>query len=85
MIDIEHVVLYDRRTIATLFANNGFHVNRVFGVANAYPLTYWLRMAPLPGWLKRSGLKLLEATGLERAVIRANFGNMGIIAQKREP
>lgn len=80
MVDIEHVVLYDRKTIAQLFRKNGFDVIRVFGVRNTYPLSYWFRLAPLP--LKSSVLRALNATGLGGWQLSANLGNMGIVARK---
>jgi len=82
MVDVEHVVLYDKKTIAALFAKNGFEIVRVFGVRNTYPLEYWLHLAPLPGSLKRLAGATLRAAGLGRWKLSANFGNMGIIAKK---
>jgi SAM-dependent methyltransferase len=82
MIDIEHVVLYDKRTMAKLFAKNGFDIVRVFGVRNTYPLAYWAHLAPLPKPLKRLAGTLLRLTGMGHWKLAANFGNMGIIAQK---
>ncbi len=82
MIDIEHVVLYDRKTISRLFARNRFETVEVFGVRNAYPLDYWAHLAPLPGALKRLLRSFLKAGGVGRWQLAANFGNMGIIARK---
>ena len=82
MIDIEHIVMYDRRTIAALFENNGFEVVEVFGVANKYPLSYWSQLAPLPALIKRPLLGFLEVSRLGRLPLSANLGNMGIVARK---
>ena len=82
MIDIEHVVLYDRRTIRMLFENAGFQTLKVFGVSNRYPLEYWATLAPLSCALKSWLLRLLRATRLGRIPITANFGNLGIFARK---
>jgi SAM-dependent methyltransferase len=83
MIDIEHPVLYDRRTVTGLFEKNGFVVLDQFGVRNTYPLSYWLRLAPLPGTLKGAALALCTTSGLGRMPLTVNFGNMGVIARKR--
>jgi len=80
IIDIEHVVLYDKRTLAKLFSRNNFDVLHVFGVSNAYPLSYWLHLAPVPK--KEWFLPFLNATGLGRWQMNANLGNMCIIARK---
>lgn len=82
MVDIEHVVLYDRRTLRLLFDKNGFEGVEIFGVSNDYPVEYWARLAPMPGWLKRWVLGSLKCTRLGRIRLRANFGNQGIIARK---
>lgn len=83
MVDIEHVVLYNRATLARLFENNGFEVHSVFGVANRYPLEYWAHLAPLPGALGSLCRRLLAITPVGGWHVHANFGNMGIIARKR--
>jgi len=82
MIDIEHVVLYDKKTVARLFERNGFAIVEVFGVRNTYPLDYWAHLAPLPGAMKLFLRFLLRSTGAGRWQLAANFGNMGIIARK---
>jgi len=82
MIDIEHVVLYDRHTIAALFERNGFLVDRVFRVANRYPVAYWAYLAPMPRLLKGGFLAVLNASGLGRIKVRLSLGNLGIIARK---
>lgn len=81
IVDIEHVVLYDRHTVAKLFQNNGFDVVDVFGVANRYPFWYWLHLAPLPGVLKRGLGVFFRRDGLGRVALRANLGNLGLIAR----
>ncbi len=82
IVDIEHPVLYSRRTLRKLFERNGFEVQEVFGVANRYPLSYWARMAPAPKGIRTGLLRFLEKSGLGRWRLRVNFGNMGIIAVK---
>lgn len=84
MVDIEHIVLYDKKTIAALYSKNGFEVVRVFGVRNNYSLEYWLHLAPLPKRLKSLAEAFLQSTGMGRWKLAANFGNMGIVARKPE-
>jgi SAM-dependent methyltransferase len=82
IVDVEHVVLYDKKTIAKLFERNGFKTVEVFGVHNYYPLEYWAHLAPLPAPLKQIAFSILKMTGMGRLRIDVNFGNMGIIARK---
>ena len=82
MVDIQHVVLYDRRTLVRLFQRNGFDVVSVFGVSNRYPLSYWATLVPMPQGPKEVLLGFLDKSRLGRLPFRANFGNMGIVAVK---
>jgi SAM-dependent methyltransferase len=82
IVHVQHVALYDRKTIARLFEKNGFEVIEVFGVRNKYPLSYWWQLLPAPAWAHRAVTKALGVTRLGRMPVGANFGNMGIIARK---
>jgi SAM-dependent methyltransferase len=82
MLDIQHVVLYDRKTITHLFQKNGFEVIDVFGVWNRYPLSYWWHLTPAPEGIKAMVRRLLDAARVGGVTLCANFGNLGIIARK---
>jgi len=82
ILDIEHVVLYDRATVRKLFEKNGYETIEVFGVRNRYPLGFWMRLAPVPAPVKPAVLRFLEATRAGRVMIDTNLGNLGIIARK---
>jgi len=82
IIDVEHVHLYDRRTMSRLLSKHGFEVLRVFGVRNRYPLHYWLSLAPLPSRLKHSIMKMFQTSHLERFPLSWNAGNFGILARR---
>jgi SAM-dependent methyltransferase len=82
IIDIEHVVLFDRRTVRRLFENNHFEVVEVAGVRNRYPLDYWLHLAPAPARLKAAIRKVIGVAGLRQVTLTANLGNLSIIARK---
>ena len=79
IVDIEHVVLYDRATIRRLFERNGFEVLRVFGLANRYPLWYWTYLSPIPRLLRERLVRMLRPA---RLTLTMNLGNMGILARK---
>ena len=81
VIDVEHVYLFDRRTMTRILAKNGFDVLRVFGVRNRYPLRYWTSLAPLPTALKTRVLATLQRTRLGRVPISWNAGNFGILGR----
>ncbi len=82
MIDVQHLVLYDRRTLRALFERAGFEVLEVFGVANRYPLDYWLTLSPLPERARRVLRHAARRCRLSGLRITANLGNIGIIARR---
>ena len=57
MYDIEHIYLFDKRTVSRLLQNNGYDVIAVRNTPNSYTLSYALKMFPLPGALKRLSLR----------------------------
>ncbi len=82
IVDVEHTVLFDQRTMRRVFERCGFRVERVFSVKNTYPLQYWAKMAPLPGGVKSAAQTALAASGLGRIPITLKAGNLGAIAVK---
>jgi SAM-dependent methyltransferase len=51
--DVEHLQLFDRRTIRALLERSGFEGIQVHTLVNRYPLRYWLRLARAPQALVR--------------------------------
>ena len=45
--DIEHIYLFNKKTIAELFKRATFTVWKVHNLVNTYPLSYWIRMSGL--------------------------------------
>ena len=82
MLDVEHVVLYNRSTLVQLFENSGYDVLQVFGVRNTYPVAHWAYLAPMPRPRKEAVRWFLHVTGLGRLRLRVNLGSMGVIARK---
>jgi len=80
--DIEHVYLFNKKTLPMLFAKNKFTVQKTFPVKNTYPLSYWMRMMPLPFGLKKSLIQILKKTKFFNVPISLRAGNIGIIARK---
>lgn len=76
IIDVEHLQLFNPRSIAVLLERAGFEDIQVKAISNAYPLRYWLRLMPLPGILKRSLAYIFERTGLANLRIALRVGNI---------
>lgn len=81
--DIEHTYLYNRSNLSALFQKAGFECLEIFPVSNRYSLGYWVNLSPLPLKLKSTCLAFLEFLKMDRFKLNVNFGNFGIIAQKR--
>lgn len=80
--DIEHIYLFNPKSLRSIFSKNGFIVESVFDIKNRYPLNYWVRMTPIPNFLKVPILKMLELTTLGQLPLAIKPGNIGIIARK---
>lgn len=80
--DIEHIYLFNPKSLQAIFTKNGFKVVRIFNVKNRYPIGYWLKMIPLPKLLKSAFLKTLDITGVGKIPLSVSPGNIGIVARK---
>ena len=80
--DIEHIFLFNKHNLKTIFAKNGFKTVEVFDVKNTFPLRYWIRMFPLPLKIKTNLINLLKFIRLDNIPITLSAGNIGIIARK---
>jgi len=80
--DIEHIYLFNKTTLASLFINHGFPTPRVFPVVNTYPLNYWLKMSGLPKSLISFGERVLHVFGGSTLPLSFAGGNIGLVVQK---
>jgi SAM-dependent methyltransferase len=74
--DIEHLQLFSRASLSALLKSAGYGAIDIQPLSNAYPITYWLKLAPVPGFLKRPLLGQLATSRAGRAVISARVGNL---------
>jgi SAM-dependent methyltransferase len=80
IIDVEHIYLFNKENLPELCKKAGFKVVSVFDVKNGYPISYWVRMSPLP--LKGLWKGVFKVLGLYNRTLAINAGNMGIIVEK---
>jgi len=83
IIDIEHIYLFDRKTISMLFEAAGFDVLRTFRVVDRHPLAYWLRLAPLPRWCSGPLIGGLDRLGAGGRPVAWKAGNLAIVARRK--
>lgn len=80
--DIEHIYLFNRSNLAKIFTKNRFNNTNVFDISNTYPLSYWIKLFPIPILSKTIILKLLKLTKIGLIPVKLNAGNIGIVAVK---
>jgi len=78
--DIEHIFLFNKLTLNQIYKQTGFKLVQIFDVKNTYPLSYWLKMSPVP--LKSKLLFLLAKFRLVDFPLTLFAGNIGVVAQK---
>ena len=81
--DIEHLQLFSRRSLARLFALAGFADVEILPLRNSYPLTYWVKLFPLPRLIKMSMLSKLERSSIGQWRLSARMGNLTALGIRR--
>ena len=80
IIDVEHIYLFNPRTLSMAVEKAGFKTLASFPIVNSYPLEYWIKHAPLP--FKRQIAAICGISGLGKLALPISLGNIGIIACK---
>jgi SAM-dependent methyltransferase len=75
IIDIEHMQLFSKVSIRELFKRSGFNDVSSAPFFNRYNIYYWIRLAPLPKFIKYCLKFLIAITGMSRVQISLNVGN----------
>jgi SAM-dependent methyltransferase len=80
--DIEHMQLFSHQSARALLERSGFAEIHVKRVMNRYPLSYWLKLFPLPARLKRGTLAALKTSRLGQIPIALPAGNIAFFGYK---
>lgn len=83
IIDIEHLQLFSQHSTHHLFKSVGYENITVSTFYNTYSLQYWLRLTPIPKYLKSLLLKSLHILGLLRTKLTINVGNTMTVGFKK--
>ncbi|MFI5360622.1 MAG: class I SAM-dependent methyltransferase [Elusimicrobiota bacterium] len=84
IIDVEHLQLFSFRSVKRLLEETGFSDIRISPISNRYPLHYWLKLLPLPNWIKRRAVSILKRIGPGRWPISVAAGNMAVVGYKEK-
>jgi SAM-dependent methyltransferase len=82
IVDIEHLQLFCRSSLDRLLTDAGLKALAMSTIVNRYPLRYWVRLAPLSPSVRSVIGGLLRVTGLDRACLGVNVGNVLAIGRK---
>ena len=74
--DIEHLALFSPDTARGLLERAGYHDVCVTTLWNRYPLSYWLRLLPIPAVLKYSVLRMANGSRIGRLPVALPAGNL---------
>lgn len=81
--DVEHVFLFNKKTLKEIFLRSNFRVVSVFDLVNSYPLNYWIKMSGFSPIIKKFVNFIANTLGINKMNFSISAGNIGIIAKKR--
>jgi 2-polyprenyl-3-methyl-5-hydroxy-6-metoxy-1,4-benzoquinol methylase len=76
IIDIEHLQLFSKTSIQTLFKRYEFKNVSIKSFSNSYKLKYWIRLLPLPLIFKKILIGICDLPLIRLIKIRCNVGNL---------
>lgn len=82
MYDVEHIYLFDKKTIKKAFQKVGLEVLYNKNIPNSYSLAYAIKMFPLPAFIKESSLSAVHKCKMDKLRLRLPAGNMTAIGVK---
>jgi SAM-dependent methyltransferase len=80
--DIEHIYLFNKKTLSEIFLRNNFKIIKIFDLINNYPLNYWLKMSGFPGFVKRCVEFIFNTLKINKRALSIPAGNIALIAKK---
>lgn len=75
IVDIEHMQLFSADSARRLLQHHGFSSVDGTSFRNSYRPSYWLRLVPMPGGLKRTLTRWLKGSWFDRRRLSVNVGN----------
>jgi SAM-dependent methyltransferase len=79
--DVEHIYLFNKKTLRKIFADEGFKVIEVTNLMNTYPLSYWTQMSGFPGFIKKIARSVFDLFEVDKKALSIQEGNISLVAQ----
>lgn len=80
--DIEHIYLFNKKTLRKIFTRNGFKVIKIANLVNSYPLSYWIQMSGFTVFIKKFAGKFVNMFKIGKIGFTIPAGNITLIAKK---
>ena len=74
--DIEHLQLFSGSSLDYLFKQHGFVKSCIHPTSNTYPISYWLKLAPINLQWKERLDKMINACGFSSISVSLSAGNL---------
>jgi SAM-dependent methyltransferase len=81
--DIEHQQLFSKSSLRYMLTSCGFEDVQIGTIRNRYPLSYWMKLLPLPASVKQVLIPATRALVVGRLPLRINIGNLYAAGFKR--
>lgn len=75
IVDVEHMQLFSAASAKGLLSRHGYVDVGGSSFRNAYSPSYWLRLVPVPGGVKKAATAVVRVSGLDRLRVPFNVGN----------
>jgi SAM-dependent methyltransferase len=75
IIDLEHMQIFSRKSIRTLFDNVGYQNIHIKTFKNKYSIQYWVKLLPIPLPLKKNIVERINKSRLSKFKLSLGVGN----------
>ncbi len=82
IIDVEHLQLFSHHSINSLLRQAGFQDIQCTSIVNTYPLSYWLKLSPIPTNCKQVLEILLNRLAIDQLPLSMPVGNTLAVGTK---
>ena len=83
IIDIEHLQIFSKKTIKYWLSSLDFKNVKINSLVNSYPISYWIKLLPIPKLVKKFIINLFNKIGISNYIFSADVGNLFIVADKK--
>jgi len=81
--DIEHLQLFSKDSLRYMLTECGFEDIRIGTIRNRYPMSYWMKLLPVPAAVKRVLIPVSKGLLVGRIPLSLNIGNLYAVGFKR--